>query len=120
MARFLEPATLSKRPQTSEASVVEPEFLLRAAAPLPALDRQHRVAVAPPDPDLGAIVTDGEIALLDPRGRPPLETLRELGHEELSLDLHPRIKPHATTDSQLAVEPERLPGAPVSSPYCGL
>lgn len=67
---LLKPATLGQRPQTSETLVIDPELLLRATPSRFALDRQHRIAIAPPDPNLGAIVADREVTLLDPRRWP--------------------------------------------------
>ena len=110
MARLLKPATLGQRPETSKTLVIDVELLLDAAAPPSALDRQHRIAVAPPDPDLGAIATDREVTLLDPSRRPPFQTRRELRYEKLPLDLHNRIKPQspkAAAACPLVVRPAR-------------
>ena len=87
MARLADAAAVGELPERVEAPLVDRHLLLGADLARPGLDGQRGPPGAAADADLDAVGRDRQIALLDALAGVLGEIRRQLGDEELALDL---------------------------------
>ena len=87
MPRLADAAAVGERPQRVEAPLVDRDLLLGADLAGPGLDGQRRLPGAPAHAHLDAVGRDRQVALLDALAGVLGELRRQLGDQELALDL---------------------------------